>query len=359
MEIGKVICKYRKKKEMTQEEMAARLGVSAPAVNKWERGNSLPDITLLAPIARLLDITLEELLSFRSELTKEEVRALTQEAGEMLFGTPPQPFGEVFAWVKKKLALYPNCAELTLRLAQQLDSALVLQRVEHTEAYEDFILECYGRVLRGTDEELKITAADCLQSFYLRKEQYEAAAAYLDYFPKEYPLRKYRQGIIFEKTGRMEEAYKAYEEILFSGFNLANLALNNLYQLAVKAQDAEKMRFLTEKQTQLAAAYDMGIYYEATPRYALAAQEKDADMTIASLKILLGNLEEVCAFLRSPLYEHMKFKEISPEFYDRMKQSIFEGMQNKEEFAWLQGDARWEKFLDEEMEKMRPDSEKG
>lgn len=38
MKIGKVIRKYRKELNLTQEEMAARLGVTAPAVNKWEKG---------------------------------------------------------------------------------------------------------------------------------------------------------------------------------------------------------------------------------------------------------------------------------------------------------------------------------
>lgn len=38
MQIGEVIRKYRKQKNMTQEEMANRLGVTAPAVNKWENG---------------------------------------------------------------------------------------------------------------------------------------------------------------------------------------------------------------------------------------------------------------------------------------------------------------------------------
>ena len=54
MAIGDIIRKYRKNKGMTQEEMAACLGVTTPAVNKWEKGNTLPDITLLVPIARLL-----------------------------------------------------------------------------------------------------------------------------------------------------------------------------------------------------------------------------------------------------------------------------------------------------------------
>ena len=41
MKTGEVIRRYRKQKNLTQEEMAARLGVTAPAVNKWENGVSL------------------------------------------------------------------------------------------------------------------------------------------------------------------------------------------------------------------------------------------------------------------------------------------------------------------------------
>lgn len=44
MDIGGVIKKYRKEAGFTQEEMAKRLGVTTPAVNKWENGNSKPDI---------------------------------------------------------------------------------------------------------------------------------------------------------------------------------------------------------------------------------------------------------------------------------------------------------------------------
>ena len=53
MDIGVVIKKYRKEAGMTQEEMANRLGVTTPAVNKWENSNSKPDIELLAPRSTL------------------------------------------------------------------------------------------------------------------------------------------------------------------------------------------------------------------------------------------------------------------------------------------------------------------
>lgn len=76
MNIGSVIKKYRKEIGITQEEMANRLGVTTPAVNKWENGNSNPDIELLAPIARLLNISLDTLLSFHEKLSGVEIEEM-------------------------------------------------------------------------------------------------------------------------------------------------------------------------------------------------------------------------------------------------------------------------------------------
>jgi transcriptional regulator with XRE-family HTH domain len=108
MQIGEIIRKYRKERDLTQEEMANRLGVTAPAVNKWENGNSMPDILLLAPIARLLGISLDTLLSFREELTTEEIQRLVYEADERL---KSETFEEAFQWAKTIIEQYPNCAK--------------------------------------------------------------------------------------------------------------------------------------------------------------------------------------------------------------------------------------------------------
>ena len=83
MDIGVVIKKYRKEAGMTQEEMANRLGVTTPAVNKWENSNSKPDIELLAPIARLLDISLDTLLSFHEKLSDTEIEEIIRKMDRM------------------------------------------------------------------------------------------------------------------------------------------------------------------------------------------------------------------------------------------------------------------------------------
>lgn len=66
---------------MTQKELADKLFVSDKTVSKWERGNSMPNVTLLIPIADVLGITVTELLkgekiSENNSLNTDEVETL-------------------------------------------------------------------------------------------------------------------------------------------------------------------------------------------------------------------------------------------------------------------------------------------
>ncbi len=60
-DIGEIICQYRQKEKMTQEEFASRLGVTPQAVSKWERGNGLPDVSLIKGICTVLGINADTL----------------------------------------------------------------------------------------------------------------------------------------------------------------------------------------------------------------------------------------------------------------------------------------------------------
>ena len=73
--IGNRIAKYRKLKNLTQEGLAERVGVSAQAVSKWENELSCPDISLLPTLCDILGITTDELLTGKSN----EVRFLPAE----------------------------------------------------------------------------------------------------------------------------------------------------------------------------------------------------------------------------------------------------------------------------------------
>ena len=62
MDIGKNILELRKAKRITQEELAAELGVTAAAVSKWENSYTLPDIMMLCALADYFSVTTDDLL---------------------------------------------------------------------------------------------------------------------------------------------------------------------------------------------------------------------------------------------------------------------------------------------------------
>ena len=65
---GNTIKTLREKNNMTQLELAARLGVSDKTISKWETGKGYPDITLLEPIAEVFQISVTELISLSAIL---------------------------------------------------------------------------------------------------------------------------------------------------------------------------------------------------------------------------------------------------------------------------------------------------
>ena len=80
-QIGKFISTLRKEKNMTQIELANKLGITDRAISKWENGRGLPDVSLFEPLCKELNISINELLKGeKGEYKKDEnlsIEALT------------------------------------------------------------------------------------------------------------------------------------------------------------------------------------------------------------------------------------------------------------------------------------------
>lgn len=77
--IGNKIATLRKEKGYTQKQFAEKLHVTDKAISNWERGNNLPDLVILEPLAKELDTTITRLLNLNDEVSVNEVVKLAIE----------------------------------------------------------------------------------------------------------------------------------------------------------------------------------------------------------------------------------------------------------------------------------------
>lgn len=71
MQVGQTIAALRKAKGMTQKDLAQQLHVTDKAVSKWERGINFPELSLMEPLATVLDTTVIHLLSLEDASNHE------------------------------------------------------------------------------------------------------------------------------------------------------------------------------------------------------------------------------------------------------------------------------------------------
>ena len=166
MKLNEQIREHRKKVGLTQEQVANYLGVSTPAVNKWESGSTYPDVTLLAPLARLLEIDLNTLFTFHESLSKKEIGQFCNEVEEV---ANTMGFQAGFSAATAKLQEYPTCDLLRYSMALLLEGTLARTSLSSEERaeYECQLMVWYERAANSKDEETREAAISILVNKYL------------------------------------------------------------------------------------------------------------------------------------------------------------------------------------------------
>lgn len=116
MTIGEKIRHYRLEKGMTQETLASELNMSFQAVSKWERNESLPDITIVSRLCGILDISCDTLLAHHDHFTETEIRK-TLDAADAFDDTIQAEYAAKVSMLEKALEKYPLSMELMSALA--------------------------------------------------------------------------------------------------------------------------------------------------------------------------------------------------------------------------------------------------
>ncbi|HBG2812549.1 TPA: helix-turn-helix transcriptional regulator [Clostridioides difficile] len=237
IKIGKVIQCLRKERNLTQEQLAKFIGVSTPAVSKWESGNSYPDIELLPLLADFFNVSIDKLLNYKIDLSEEEVMKIYKELEsgfarieiDLSTEEPKEEFRQDLESVKKisnmYIEKYPKSYLLKLRICSlyqmysyKFGKSELNDRVkETTNILED--------IVRNTDDiQIKETALIILSNAYCMLEDYEKAELYLNMIHKSIGDTSVNLAMIYLNQNRLEEAEILLQNKLFS--NVFNISMD-------------------------------------------------------------------------------------------------------------------------------------
>lgn len=231
--IGGNIAALRRAKGLTQEQLADMLGISAPAVSKWETGSSCPDISLLCPLARALDTNVDSLLSFHEELPDEEVKEQIKSVFELLTGEggAEERAASGEARLNELLHRYPNSQALKFNAALSYDSfALFFPGAgeEKRLAWRRRKKELMEQLYRSGSGSYRQESAMILASMAILDGKLDRAESLLKELPERTgdPVSIWVQ--LYLKQGKAQEALKITQRSLYSSLIQALSCLSTL-----------------------------------------------------------------------------------------------------------------------------------
>lgn len=126
-----VIMEERRKRGITQDEMAAHLGIVKATISKWETGASYPDISMLPLLATFFDISIDQLMGYTPQMTEEKIKEVYE---RLALDFTKKPFEEVIAECESIMKKYYSCYPLLLEMATlYLNHAPIAGGQEQTE----------------------------------------------------------------------------------------------------------------------------------------------------------------------------------------------------------------------------------
>lgn len=343
MKINEQIRNHRKDVGLTQEQVAAHLGVSAPAVNKWEKGSTYPDVALLPALARLLKIDMNELFLFREELTEFEVGQFVNEITRIAM---EESIDAAFEMATAKIQEYPHCDTLLYMTATTLDGALVLSDIsdENKQKYGAKVFDWLERIIDSADEKIRYSAAFLLATKYLQMQEYEKASSFLRRLP-DVPIDK---NLLQAKILLHQKDENAATVFLEGNLLQAIVKVQSyLYQLleieeqSGKHREADEIAEISDKLCSLFGLWRYGI---VVPHLLIALSRKDTTQSIRLIEAALAESQKPWDMSASALYyryPQKSFDRIGKSF----AKSFISEIRSKEEYAFLRGNEKLEEIL--------------
>ncbi|MBQ2278574.1 MAG: helix-turn-helix transcriptional regulator, partial [Clostridia bacterium] len=217
--MGQIIRRLRKEKNLTQEELAEQLNISAPAVSKWENDTSLPDISQVVPLANLFGVTTDVLFGMHGADHEAEVRARLEEIFRMSDNCPDGEEGPTALLILDKyreaMRLYPNNPTIMVNAMAFAEMVIGCNEKELREligqggldSLTDEIIRWAELVIKySTSIDDVLSAKKRLMEIHVRRKNWKEAHGLADTFPGElYDIRGIRKADLYYSAGEREK----------------------------------------------------------------------------------------------------------------------------------------------------------
>ena len=299
MKINDTIRARRQALGLTQDGLAERLGVSAPAVSKWEKGLNYPDITLLPALARTLGVDMNTLLSFQEDMSDEDIRVLQMAA----FGVGTLEGCEAaYQMFQAKLREFPYNDRLALSMPGSLKAVAMAYPGEGwEEKWADEFSALYERLTASRDPYVREQSLLALAEDCISRGDLDRAEELLDAVPDSGAGKKKMelQAALYEERGDTEQAKAIYVTLLLSSNCTVAGYLDNLFRIARKTGDLPYAAICADARCTVGTALGFCDSARFDPLILLARSQGDIPR---ALELLEKKLEALAYGARPPLY---------------------------------------------------------
>lgn len=355
--LAATIAEERHKKGISQEELAQHMGVSKAAVSKWEKGLNYPEITLLPKLASYFELSIDSLMGYEPQMTKQEIRVKCRVMATLFAsGEFERTYERCLELVKEYYSCYPFLLQMAILL---LNHAMLAP--EPRIVYEKAV-ELTARIRMYGDDVSDVKEAAYLESMaYVHMGEYQKALDGLD--EQMRPMLQETQ-LLAQSYGNLDKNDRAREVLQCSMYqNLLALISDSILYIQIHMADMAQIEETIDRLHNIIESYEVEHLH---PQAALQAY-----CVIMQAYTLHGMTQESLAAMRK--YVDVSLHNAFPcvlhgdDYFDSIdtwiarfdlgnealrdekiiRQALVEAIEENTIFSTLHGNAEYEKMIKE------------
>lgn len=306
LKLSENIVRMRHKRGITQEELANFIGVTKASVSKWETGQSLPDILLLPELASYFDVSVDELLGYAPQLSKEQIKTFYH---RLASDFAVKPFEAVMQESETLVKKYYSCYPFLLQTGVLwLNHFMLAEKPERQMEILAGIGGLCEHILKDCKDMGLCNDAFSLKAMVdLQSKNPQKVIEAMEDMLNPYSFGRQDEALLIQAymmQGEMEKADKYSQIDMFS--NVLKLVSDGSQLLMIHGQELNRCEAVIERIDGLLELFDIerlhpnsaaGYHYQAAVVYAMHQRETEAYERLEGFVRLAGTLVKKGVYL--------------------------------------------------------------